>query len=54
MSFDGPKNLMSFYGPLISCLLMDPTGPSKDKSAQKRVSGNRVSDFRVSGGPPVV
>jgi hypothetical protein len=37
MSFDGPKNLMSFDGPKsrfspfkISCLLMDPLGPSKD------------------------
>ena len=37
MSFDGPKNLMSFDGPKsrfspfkISCLLMDPFGPSKD------------------------
>ena len=32
MSFDGPKNLMSFDGPSISCLLMDPSGPSKDMS----------------------
>ena len=35
MSFDGPKNLMSFDGPSISCLLMDPLGPSKDMSAEK-------------------
>ena len=33
MSFDGPKNLMSFDGSSISCLLMDPSGPSKDMSA---------------------
>ena len=34
MSFDGPKNLMSFDGPKTSCLLMDPSGPSKDRSAK--------------------
>ena len=39
MSFDGPKNLMSFDGPSISCLLMDPLGPSKDMSAKDTSSG---------------
>ena len=49
MSFDGLKNLMSFDGPLISCLLMDPTGPSKDMSAEKLLSNtyNRVVTARA-------
>ena len=36
-----------YCGPLLT--LIPPL-----TQAKKRVSGNRVSDFRVSGGPPVV
>ena len=46
MSFDGPKNLMSFDGPLISCLLMDPTGPSKDMSVNKVDQNNLNSNWK--------
>ena len=37
-------------------VLWSPTNansPTYTYISQKRVSGNRVSDFRVSGGPPV-
>ena len=50
MSFDGPKNLMSFDGPSISCLLIDPSGPSKDMSAQNGVNiflGTLDSSFLI-------
>ena len=38
-------------------VLWSPTNansPTYTYISQKRVSGNRVSDFRVSGGPPVL
>ena len=31
----------------------DANSPTYTYISQKRISGNRVSDFRVSGGPPV-
>ena len=38
-----------YCGPLLTLI-----PPLTRTSAKKRVSGNRVSDFRVSGGPPVL
>ena len=37
-----------YCGPLLT-----PIPPLTRTLAKKRVSGNRFSDFRVSGGPPV-
>ena len=37
-----------YCGPLLTLI-----PPLTRTYAKKRVSGNRVSDFRVSGGPPV-
>ena len=38
-----------YCGPLLTLI-----PPLTRKKKKKRVSGNRVSDFRVSGGPPVI